>query len=153
MISKHGDPLLDTGAVEVLKARLFPKASLVTPNLHEARAVLGRAVASEEAMREAARTVCDLGAAAALVKGGHLPGGEAVDLFYDGSDFVRLAAPRIETPHTHGTGCTYSAAIAALLARGETLVEAVREAKDFISRAIARAPGIGHGHGPVDHTA
>jgi hydroxymethylpyrimidine/phosphomethylpyrimidine kinase len=153
MISKHGDPLLDTGAVEVLKARLFPKASLVTPNLHEAAALLGRAVENEEEMREAARAVCGLGAAATLVKGGHLPGGEAVDLLYDGSDFVRLAAPRIETPHTHGTGCTYSAAIAALLARGTTLMEAVRKAKDFISRAIARAPGIGHGHGPVDHTA
>jgi len=153
MISKHGDPLLDTGAIEVLKARLFPKASLVTPNLHEAGALLGRAVESEEAMRDAARAACDLGAAAALVKGGHLPGGEAVDLFYDGSDFVRLAAPRIETPHTHGTGCTYSAAITALLARGKALAEAVREAKDFISRAIAGAPGIGHGHGPVDHLA
>jgi hydroxymethylpyrimidine/phosphomethylpyrimidine kinase len=153
MISKHGDPLLDVSAVEVLKARLFPRATLVTPNLHEAAALLGRAVASEEAMREAARAVCDLGAAAALVKGGHLPGGEAVDLFYDGSDFARLAAPRIETPHTHGTGCTYSAAIAALLARGEPLLAAVHEAKDFISRAIAGAPGIGHGHGPVDHLA
>lgn len=153
MISKHGDPLLDTGAVETLKARLFPKASLVTPNLHEAAALLGRAVASEEEMREAARAVCDLGAEAALVKGGHLPGGEAVDLLYDGSDFLRLAAPRIETPHTHGTGCTYSAAITALLARGKTLAEAAHEAKEFISRAIARAPGIGHGHGPVDHTA
>jgi hydroxymethylpyrimidine/phosphomethylpyrimidine kinase len=153
MISKHGDPLLDTGAVEVLKTRLFPKAALVTPNLHEAAALLGRAVESEETMREAARAVCDLGAAAALVKGGHLPGGEAVDLFYDGSDFLRLASPRIDTPHTHGTGCTYSAAITALLARGEPLAEAVREAKDFISRAIAGAPGIGHGHGPVDHWA
>jgi len=153
MISKHGDPLLATGAIDVLKARLFPKASLVTPNLHEAAALLGRAVGSEAEMRDAARVVCDLGAAAALVKGGHLPGGEAVDLFYDGSEFVRLAAPRIETPHTHGTGCTYSAAIAALLARGETLVNAVREAKEFISRAIAGAPGIGRGHGPVDHTA
>jgi hydroxymethylpyrimidine/phosphomethylpyrimidine kinase len=153
MISKHGDPLLDAGAGAALEARLFPMASLVTPNLHEAAALLGRAVESEEEMREAARAVCDLGAAAALVKGGHLPGGEAVDLLFDGSDFLRLAAPRIETPHTHGTGCTYSAAIAALLARGETLVEAVREAKDFISRAIAHAPGIGHGHGPVDHTA
>ncbi len=153
MISKHGDPLLDQGAVEVLKTRLFPKAALVTPNLHEAAALLGRFVGSEEEMREAARAVCDLGAAAALVKGGHLPGGEAVDLFYDGSDFVRLAAPRIETRHTHGTGCTYSAAIAALLARGRTMAEAVREAKDYISRAIAGAPGIGHGHGPVDHNA
>jgi hydroxymethylpyrimidine/phosphomethylpyrimidine kinase len=153
MISKHGDRLLDTGAVEVLKARLFPKASLVTPNLHEAAALLGRAVGSEREMRDAARAVCDLGAEAALVKGGHLPGGEAVDLFYDGSDFLRLAAPRIETPHTHGTGCTYSAAITALLARGKPLAEAVREAKNYISRAIAGAPGIGHGHGPVDHLA
>lgn len=153
MISKHGDPLLDTDAVEVLRTRLFPKASLVTPNLHEAAVLLGRDVGSEEEMRDAARAVCNLGAAAALVKGGHLPGGEAVDLFYDGADFVRLAAPRIETPHTHGTGCTYSAAITALLARGKILAEAVREAKDFISRAIASAPGIGHGHGPVDHLA
>jgi len=153
MISKHGDSLLDQGAVEALKARLFPKAALVTPNLHEAGALLGRGVGSEEEMRDAARAVCDLGAAAALVKGGHLPGGEAVDLFYDGCDFVRLAAPRIETPHTHGTGCTYSAAITALLARGKPLAEAVREAKDFISRAIAGAPGLGHGHGPVDHSA
>ena len=153
MISKHGVPLLDAGAVEVLETRLFPKARLVTPNLHEAAALLGRAVGSEGEMRDAARATCDLGAAAALVKGGHLPGGEAVDLFYDGADFVRLASPRIETPHTHGTGCTYSAAITALLARGETLAEAVREAKEFISRAIARAPGLGHGHGPVDHRA
>jgi len=153
MISKHGDPLLDAGSIEVLKARLFPKASLVTPNLHEAAALLGRVVESEEAMRDAARAVCDLGAAATLVKGGHLPGEEAVDLFYDGTDFVRLAAPRVDTPHTHGTGCTYSAAITALLARGKTLAEAVRDAKDYISRAIAGAPGIGHGHGPVDHLA
>lgn len=153
MISKHGDSLLAMGAIEILKVRLFPKASLVTPNLHEAAALLGRAVGSEAEMRDAARAVCDLGAAAALVKGGHLPGGEAVDLLYDGSEFVRLAAPWIETRHTHGTGCTSSAAIVALLARGETLVDAVREAKEFISRAIASAPGIGRGHGPVDHTA
>jgi hydroxymethylpyrimidine/phosphomethylpyrimidine kinase len=87
------------------------------------------------------------------VKGGHLPGGEAVDLLYDGVEFVRLAAPRIATRHIHGTGCTYSAAITALLARGRTLADAVREAKEFVSRAIAGAPAIGHGHGPVDHTA
>jgi hydroxymethylpyrimidine/phosphomethylpyrimidine kinase len=88
-----------------------------------------------------------------LVKGGGLSSGDAVDLFYDGSDFVRLSAPRIETRHTQGTGCTCSAAIAAQLARGSSLVDAVREAKHFISRAIAGAPGIGRGHGPVDHTA
>ena len=153
MISKHGDSLLDPSAVDALKAHLLPRASLVTPNLHEAGALLGRPVASEAEMRDAARAVFDLGAAAALVKGGHLPGGEAVDLLYSGSEFVRFAAPRIDTPHTHGTGCTYSAAIVALLARGETLQGAVREAKAFISRAISGAPGIGHGQGPVDHSA
>jgi hydroxymethylpyrimidine/phosphomethylpyrimidine kinase len=153
MISKHGDPLLPKGAVDALKRRLFSRAALVTPNLREAAELLGGPVESEEQMQDAARAVCDLGAAAVLVKGGQLPGEEAVDLFYDGAAFVRLAAPRIDTPHTHGTGCTYSAAITALLARGETLVDAVRQAKDFISRAIASAPGLGHGHGPVDHWA
>ncbi len=153
MVSKHGDPLLAKGAVDALQRCLFPRAVLVTPNLHEAAKLLGRPVESEDQMRDAARAVRDLGAAAVLVKGGRLPGEEAVDLFYDGTEYVRLAAPRIDTPHTHGTGCTYSAAITALLARGETLVEAVRQAKHFISRAIAGAPGLGHGHGPVDHWA
>ena len=153
MISKHGDRLLANGAVDALQRHLLPRAALVTPNLHEAAKLLGRPVESEDQMRDAARSVHDLGAAAVLVKGGQLPGEEAVDLFYDGAEFVRLAAPRIDTPHTHGTGCTYSAAITALLARGETLVDAVRQAKDFISRAIASAPGLGHGHGPVDHWA
>jgi hydroxymethylpyrimidine/phosphomethylpyrimidine kinase len=153
MISKHGDPLLAQGAVDALQRRLLPRAALVTPNLHEAAKLLGRPVESEDQMRDAARSVHDLGAAAVLVKGGQLLGEEAVDLFYDGAEFVRLAAPRIDTLHTHGTGCTHSAAITALLARGETLVDAVRQAKDFISRAIASAPGLGHGHGPVDHWA
>jgi hydroxymethylpyrimidine/phosphomethylpyrimidine kinase len=153
MISKHGDPLLPQGAVDALERCLFPRAALVTPNLWEAAELLGGSVQSEGQMRDAARAVRDLGAAAVLVKGGHLPGEEAVDLFYDGAEFVRLAVPRIDTPHTHGTGCTYSAAITALLARGETLIDAVRQAKDFISRAIASAPGLGHGHGPVNHWA
>ncbi len=153
MISKHGDPLLAKGAVDALRARLFPRAALVTPNVYEAAELLGGPVESEAQMQDAARAVCDLGAAAVLVKGGQLPGEEAIDLFYDGAAFVRLAAPRIDTPHTHGTGCTYSAAITALLARGETLIDAVRQSKDFISRAIASAPGLGHGHGPVNHWA
>ncbi len=153
MISKHGDPLLPKEAVDALKGQLFPNAALVTPNLHEAAALLGDAVENEDQMRDAACAVRDLGAAAVLVKGGQLRGEEAVDLFYDGAEFVRLVAPRIDTPHTHGTGCTYSAAITALLARGETLVDAVRQAKDFISRAIASAPGLGHGRGPVNHWA
>jgi hydroxymethylpyrimidine/phosphomethylpyrimidine kinase len=153
MISKHGDPLLPKTAVDALERRLFPAALLVTPNLHEAAALLGSPVDSEAGMRDAARAVHGLGARAVLVKGGQLPGEQAVDLFYDGAEFLRLPAPRIETPHTHGTGCTYSAAIAALLARGEPLTHAVHQAKDFISRAIASAPGIGHAYGPVNHWA
>ncbi len=153
MISKHGDPLLEKDAVEALKRLLFPLATLVTPNLEEASALLGRPVQSEAGMRDAARALCDLGARAVLVKGGHLPGTEAVDLLYEGAEFLRLAAPRVETPHTHGTGCTYGAAITALLARGEPLAAAAREAKDFITRAIQSAPGLGHGHGPVNHQA
>ncbi len=153
MISKHGDALLAQDAVEALKRRLFPGAALVTPNLHEAGALLGRPVQSEERMRDAARALCDLGAAAALVKGGHLPGNEAVDLLYDGTEFVRLSAARIDTSHTHGTGCTYAAAITALLAQGKTLLDATRQAKDFMTRAIGSAPGLGHGVGPVNHWA
>jgi hydroxymethylpyrimidine/phosphomethylpyrimidine kinase len=118
MISKHGDALLAGEAVEALKRRLIPGAALVTPNLHEAGALLGRPVQSEERMRDAARALRGLGAAAVLVKGGNLAGGEAVDLLYDGDEFTRLATPRIQTPHTHGSGCTYAAAITALLARG-----------------------------------
>jgi hydroxymethylpyrimidine/phosphomethylpyrimidine kinase len=153
MISKHGNLLLAPDASKALKTLLLPRASLVTPNLYEAAALLGRAVGNEAEMRDAARAMCDLGAGAALVKGGHLPGDNAVDVFYDGSEFAHLAAPRIATRHTHGSGCAYSAAITALLARGETLADAVREAKQFISRAIASAPRIGHGHGPVNHSA
>ena len=153
MISKHGDALLAEEAVGALIRRLFPRAALVMPNLHEAGALLGRPVETEERMRDAARALCDLGAAAVLVKGGHLSGHEAVDVLYDGTEFVRLSAPRIDTAHTHGTGCTYAAAITALLARGETLIDAARRAKDYMTRAIRSAPGLGHGYGPVNHWA
>lgn len=153
MISKQGAPLLADGAVERLKGRLFPRASLVTPNLREATVLLGGPVENRNQMREAARAVLELGAAAALIKGGALSGDQAVDVFYDGAEFVEVAGPRIETPHTHGSGCTYSAAITALLARGETLVDAIRHAKEFMSRAIASAPGLGRARGPVNHWA
>lgn len=153
MISKHGDALLADDAVDALRRHVLPNATLLTPNLYEAAALVGKTVENEDQMRDAARALRDTGAAAVLIKGGHLAGGEAVDVFYDGADFVRLAAPRIDTPHTHGTGCTYSAAIAALLARGEPLGEAIRQAKDFITRAIKNAPGLGKGHGPLDHWA
>jgi len=103
-------------------------------------------------MREAARRILDLGPKAVLVKGGHL-GGEAVDILFDGSDWIELRAERIGTPHTHGTGCTYSAAITACLAKGMALPDAVSRAKAFITRAIRENPGLGHGSGPVNHLA
>jgi hydroxymethylpyrimidine/phosphomethylpyrimidine kinase len=106
---------------------------------------------STEGQREAARQLVKLGARAALVKGGHLEGTTAVDMLWDGRDMTMLEAPRIESPHTHGTGCTLSSAIAARLALGDDLVSACRAAKAYVTRAIAQAPRLGHGHGPLNH--
>ena len=150
MISKHGAPLMSEDARQAMMAMLLPHATLVTPNLHEAAAMTGMAVTTVEEMREAARALVGLGARAALVKGGHLAGW-ATDVLYDGIDLFNFPAERVETRHTHGTGCTYSAAITALLSGGVTLVEAVRAAKDFIDEAIRSNPGLGGGNGPVNH--
>ncbi len=151
MISKHGDPLLGKDAVEALRRHLLPKAALLTPNLHEAAALLGHAVEGEEAMREAARALAALGPAAVWIKGGSLPGDEAVDILFDGEELHRFATPKLASRSTHGTGCTASAAITAGLALGRPLRDAVGEAKRFIHAAIANAPGLGAGVGPVDH--
>ncbi len=153
LVSKHGTRLLDHAGVRAMRERLLPLATLVTPNLAEAEALLEGSVRTEKDMREACRALRARGAGAVLLTGGHLAGSEAVDLLDEGDELLRLAAPRIDTPHTHGTGCTLSAAIAAGLARGETLPRAVRAAKAFVSRAIAGAPGLGGGHGPLDHWA
>jgi hydroxymethylpyrimidine/phosphomethylpyrimidine kinase len=142
MVSKHGAPL-GGGAWE----DLLPHAALVTPNLPEAEALTGTAD-----MRRAAERLVAMGARAALIKGGHRAG-DALDLLYDGRDFVEFPAPRIDTRHTHGTGCTYSAAIAAGLALGLPLGDAVARAKRFIDAAIRTNPGLGHGCGPVNHHA
>ena len=152
MISKHGAALISDRARDVVRKRLLPVAFLVTPNLHEAEALTGRELTSVEAMRDAARQLVDLGAKAALVKGGHLVG-DAIDVLFDGHDFHEYPAKRIDTPHTHGTGCTYSSAITAGLALGNSLSEAVRTAKAFITNAIATNPGLGSGNGPVNHHA
>jgi hydroxymethylpyrimidine/phosphomethylpyrimidine kinase len=152
MISKHGAPLLNAEAGAALRRLLIPRATLVTPNAEEAAEIAGIPVANQAAMREAARRIADLGARAVLVKGGHVPG-DATDLLLAGGDFLELEAPRTETRHTHGTGCTYSAAIAASLARGLDLEASVRHAKTFIAEAIATNPGLGAGHGPVNHWA
>jgi hydroxymethylpyrimidine/phosphomethylpyrimidine kinase len=152
MVSKHGAPLMADEAREKLVSLLLPAAALVTPNLPEAAAITGRRVEDLEEMREAARAILDLGAGAVLLKGGHLAG-EAVDLLAWGGGEREFPAPRVETPHTHGTGCSYSAAITALLARGERLEIAVERAKKWIHRAIATNPGLGRGQGPVNHFA
>jgi hydroxymethylpyrimidine/phosphomethylpyrimidine kinase len=148
MISKHGAPLIAAGARGTLRRQLLPKALLVTPNLQEAAALTG-----SEDPREAARQLADEGAAGVLVKGGHAAGEESVDLLWWRGEFFEFRAARINTPHTHGTGCSYSAAITALLAGGKSLPEAVGIAKSWITRAIATNPGIGAGHGPVNHFA
>lgn len=154
MLSKHGDPLLAGDAVDALRRRLLPLATLLTPNLPEAAALLGGGALERAAdVEAAARALAALGPAAVLVKGGHGAGPEVADLLLAGGACLWLRAPRVETRHTHGTGCTYSAAITARLARGDDLVTAVRAAKEWLARAIATAPGLGRGHGPVNHWA
>jgi hydroxymethylpyrimidine/phosphomethylpyrimidine kinase len=152
MISKHGAALIAEDAREALRRLLLPHAFLVTPNLHEAAALAGMEVTDERSMEEAARRIAALGPQAVLVKGGHLAG-DAVDLlFYEGR-VERFTARRISSRHTHGTGCTYSAAITAGLAKGQQLTEAIGAAKRYITNAIASAPGLGRGCGPVNHHA
>ena len=131
-------------------ADLIPLAFLVTPNLAEAAMLTGLEVVDEQGMHEAARRLCGMGAKAVLVKGGHLAGA-ATDLLFSDGEYYEFAAPRLDTPHTHGTGCTFSAAITAGLAAGHDLLSAVARAKRFINRAIATAPGLGSGCGPVNH--
>jgi len=152
MISKHGASLIAADARDVLRRLLVPRASLITPNAEEAADLAGIEVHDIETMREAARRIAGLGARSVLVKGGHVSG-DATDILFDGSDFLELRAPRIDTRHTHGTGCSYSAAITALLARGCGLADSVRRAKRWIAEAIATNPGLGAGHGPLNHWA
>lgn len=152
MISKHGAPLVSAEAREAIARRLVPHAYLITPNLEEAAALTGIEVTSVRQMREAAARLCGMGAKAALVKGGHLAGC-ATDVLFAGGEWYEFSAPRIATRHTHGTGCTYSAAITAELAHGSELDAAVTRAKEFISEAIRTAPGLGRGSGPVNHHA
>ena len=152
MVSKHGAPLMAEAARNAVRDLLLPLSTLLTPNLHEAAALTGLTVDSPAAMREAARRLCDMGCKSVLVKGGHLPG-EALDILLHDGEFHELSAPRIDTRHTHGTGCTYSAAITAEMAKGASLPDAVHRAKAFITRAIQTNPGLGGGSGPVNHFA
>ncbi len=149
MIAKSGATLLRPEAREALRRLLLPLAQVLTPNLHEAAALVDRRVGTLAEMEEAARALHALGPRYVVVKGGHLEGA-AVDIVFDGSQFERLEAPRIATRHTHGTGCVFSAAIAAGLARGASMPAAIRGAKQFITDAIREALPLGAGHGPAN---
>src|SRR5262249_299837 len=136
--------------IDLLRARLLPLASVVTPNLSEAEVLTGLPVRTLSDMRSAAVRLVKLGARVAIVTGGHIDG-PAVDVLFDGERFVELASERITTRHTHGTGCTFSSAIAARLALGDPAVDAARSAKVYVTRAIQQAPGLGRGRGPLGH--
>jgi hydroxymethylpyrimidine/phosphomethylpyrimidine kinase len=152
MISKHGQALMTERARSAFAGLLLPSAFLITPNLYEAGELARMEVSDLETMKEAALRIADLGTKAILIKGGHLKG-DAVDVLYSEGEFSLFRSPRINTPHTHGTGCTFSACITAELAKGLALPEAVNIAKMYISRAIETNPGLGKGAGPVNHHA
>ncbi len=150
-VSKHRDHLLAPEAVSALTERLLPLAQVVTPNLYEAQGLVGGGeIASLNDMREAAEMLHGLGPRNVLIKGGHLPGDNAIDVLFDGSVFTEFSGPRFDTEDTHGTGCALSAAIAARLAHGDDTPTAVRAAKDFVSGAIRHGIRIGKGYGPVN---
>jgi hydroxymethylpyrimidine/phosphomethylpyrimidine kinase len=151
MVATSGDRLLDASAVQIVRERLVPIARLVTPNLHEAALLTERSVETPAEMVAAGRALLQLGAGAALVKGGHLAGDVLEDVLVTPDGTVRFPGTRLHTTSTHGTGCTLSAAITAGLALGRPLREAIAAALDFVHRAIAAAPGLGGGHGPLNH--
>jgi hydroxymethylpyrimidine/phosphomethylpyrimidine kinase len=150
MVSKSGVNLLNPNAVAALVSDLLPLASIATPNIPEAEVLAGMTISSDEDMRTAARRILDLGPGIVVVKGGHREG-PPIDLVYDGSAFLPLEGTRVDTRNTHGTGCTFSAAIAALLARGLPQVDAIRLAKRYVELAIRHSVEIGKGHSPVNH--
>ena len=167
LVSTSGERLLDADGVQAMITELLPRARVVTPNVQEAEALGGRRISSAEDARDAARAICDKGAAAVIITGGHAPGSgfrvpgsalaiaraedEVVDLLFDGHAFHEFRASRIDSLHTHGTGCTFASAVAAGLALGHNLADAAQRAQQYVGGAIAHAPGLGHGRGPLDH--
>jgi hydroxymethylpyrimidine/phosphomethylpyrimidine kinase len=149
-VSKHGDALLSEGTLEAVRDRLLPLATVVTPNLFEAELLTGMRISDEDGMLTAARLIGGMGPRWVLIKGGHLPG-SPVDLLVSGNSQIRYPADRINSVHTHGTGCTLASAIASWLARGEDMPGAVKGAKDYVTGAIAGGFPLGRGIGPVDH--
>ena len=151
MVATSGDRLLDRDAEDAVARELVPLALLVTPNLEEASILAGFAVDDATSMERAAYALVEAGAGAALIKGGHLRGEDAIDVLYDGIELRTYRRTRLNTRNTHGTGCTLSAAVAAGLARGVALASAVEHALDFVHRAMASAPNLGRGNGPLNH--
>lgn len=150
MVSKGGHHLLQEAAIQSLKEKMIPLAAIITPNIPEAEVLIGRSIRSENEMLAACQQLKELGAKTILLKGGHLDG-PPNDLFYDGTQFHWFKGVRIETKNTHGTGCTLSSAIAAHLARGSSLIDAVEQAKRYITIAIEHSLPLGQGHGPTHH--
>ena len=150
MVAKSGDALLRADAVSALCQRLIPMAAVVTPNIPEAEALTGLTIDGPDAVAEAARRIVAMGARSVVVKGGHRDG-PATDVYYDGAGFQEFTAPRIATPNTHGTGCTFASAVAAGLARGMSAPDAVAQAKRYVTEAIRASFPIGAGHGPLNH--
>ena len=154
MIAKGGSPLLQKQAVSALKKHLLPICLVITPNIPEAEVLTGMSISSNDEKKEAARRLRSLGAKFVVIKGGHEEDvKESVDLLFDGDEFAYFSSPRINTTHTHGTGCTFSAALAAELAKGSSVYDAVSIGKAFIQAAIEEQLNIGHGHGPTNHWA
>jgi hydroxymethylpyrimidine/phosphomethylpyrimidine kinase len=151
MVAKSGARLLREDAVKALRESLLPLADVVTPNLPEAEDLLGRSLKSDDDIRKAARELAATGARSVVMKGGHRDGDIVVDILFDGRDFHEFAAPRVKTTSTHGTGCTFASAIASYLAKGESVPDAVRMAKAYLTEALRAAYPIGRGHGPVHH--
>ncbi|WP_456271117.1 bifunctional hydroxymethylpyrimidine kinase/phosphomethylpyrimidine kinase [Bacillus sp. AK031] len=153
MIAKGGSPLLQEEAIEALRKKLIPLSTVITPNIPEAEVITGMKIDSFSRRKEAANAMIELGAQSVVIKGGHDESDSADDLFYDGVTFETFSKPRLHTSNTHGTGCTFSAAIAAQLAKGHSLQQAIQVAKSFIHEAIKQDLKIGSGHGPTNHWA
>ena len=151
LAATSGERLLAADALAAVRSELLRRARVATPNRAEAELLGGRPIGSLAAARDAARRLHDLGPEAVIVKGGHLPGPDAVDILFDGSDLLELRGPRVETRHGHGTGCTFGAALAAGLARGRPLPAAARAAKRYVEQALRHALPLGRGPGPLDH--
>ena len=156
LVSSSGSRLLDDDGVAALREALIPLARVVTPNIPEAEALSGVRITTPADTRAAARRIQEMGAAAGIITGGHgaatmADGGTVDDLVLDGDTFVEYRVARVDSPHTHGTGCTFASAVAAGLALGHSLADAAARAQRYVAGAIAHAPGIGHGRGPLDH--